>query len=335
MLNCYFRRVKTEHHQLEVPKPFAQVHTFLSGRVRGITAQRLESLFFQERVFINGLVAQKHQPIAKGDWVELLHSPVAIVATDMPLAILYEDADIIVIDKASGMPVHPGLGHYSSTLLNALVYHFEQTDQPLDFIKKGLVHRLDRATSGLMVFAKNESSRVALDLQFQAKSVGRMYLAAVWGRLAAPAGTIAQPLGRVPGDPMKIAVCTDGSFGKPATTQFEVLATQATISLVALYPTTGRTHQLRIHMHYLGHGIVGDERYQQPMPPAAPQPDRLALHASCLGFAHPQSGIPMYFQSAWPKNLHPIYTPTAEQEVVMAARCPRHWEERAALLQFT
>lgn len=333
-LKCYFRRVKIERHEIEAYQGFTQVHDFLLGRVRGISAQRLESLFFQKRVFINGAVAQPQQPLCKGDRVELLNRPVEILPAPIPLVIRYEDADIIVIDKASGIPVHPGLGHYSGTLLNALAHHFLQTSQPLDFIKKSLVHRLDRATSGLLLFAKNERSRVVLDQQFQAKKVGRVYLAAVWGSLTAPTGTIDLPMGRVPGDPMKIAVCTDGSFGKSACTQYEVLANQDPVSLVALYPATGRTHQLRIHMHHLGHGIVGDERYPTSQPATTLQPERLALHASQLGFVHPRSGAPLHFQSNWPQDLHHIYAPSATQDIVIASLRPRNWEAAHKTLQF-
>lgn len=314
-----------EHHQLEVDRSFADVERFLRGRVRGISAQRLESLFFQKCVFVNGTVAQWDQPLRKGDLVELINRPVQLVPSPIPLTILHEDADMLVIEKASGLPVHPGLGHYDGTLLNALAYHFEQSGQPLDFIKKSLVHRLDRATSGLMVFAKNESSRTGLDRQFQAKQVGRVYLAAVWGQLTAPSGTINIPIGRVPGDSMKIAACTDGRFGKTALTRYAVLGTQAAVSWVALYPATGRTHQLRIHMHHIGHGIVGDERY--PSQSLAPhlQPQRLALHACRLAFAHPRTGEALYFKSAWPQNLHHIYEPSAKEGIVMDSLHPNDW----------
>ena len=323
--NSYFRWVNMEHHQLEAHRPYGHVQDFLRGRIRGISAQRLESLFFQARVFVNGTVAQYDQPLHKGDRVELINRPAQLVPTPIPLTILYEDGDIMVIEKASGIAVHPGLGHYDGTLLNAMAHHYEQSGQSLDFIKKGLVHRLDRATSGLMVFAKNEASRAGLDKQFQAKHIGRVYLAAVWGQLPAPSGTINTPIGRVPGDPMKIAASIDGSFGKMALTRYAVLGAQAAVSWVALFPATGRTHQLRIHMHHIGHGIVGDERY--PSQALSPHllPQRLALHACRLAFAHPSTGEALYFKSAWPQNLHHIYAPSAKEEVVMDSLHPNDW----------
>lgn len=217
-----------------------------------------------------------------------------VVPTQGELDIVYEDEDIVVVNKAAGVSVHPGPGHYDDTLGNFLVYHFVQTGQQADFHP---VHRLDRGTSGLLVCAKHAHGQERLKLQLHTPDFVRTYLAVCEGTPQPGAGTIDAPMGPVPGSLMAQQVRPDG---KPARTHYEVLRTAGERSLVRLVLDTGRTHQIRVHMAHMGHPLTGDFLYGRECPELI---GRTALHACALKFRHPITGQNMEFQIPMPEDM--------------------------------
>lgn len=217
-----------------------------------------------------------------------------VVPTQGELDIVYEDEDIVVVNKAAGVSVHPGPGHYDDTLGNFLVYHFVQTGQQADFHP---VHRLDRGTSGLLVCAKHAHGQERLKLQLHTPDFVRTYLAVCEGTPQPGAGTIDAPMGPVPGSLMAQQVRPDG---KPARTHYEVLCTAGERSLVRLVLDTGRTHQIRVHMAHMGHPLTGDFLYGRECPELI---GRTALHACALKFRHPITGQNMEFQIPMPEDM--------------------------------
>jgi 23S rRNA pseudouridine1911/1915/1917 synthase len=239
----------------------------------------------------------------------------------IPLAIRYEDADLIVIDKPADLVVHPSAGHASGTLVNALLAHCGESLSGIGGVKRpGIVHRLDKGTSGLLVVAKNDAAHRGLSEQFAAHGhdgrLQRTYLALVWGTLRRPRGTIDAPLSRSPVNRKKIAVVPSG---RAAVTHYEVLKTFAAgspraVSLLKLRLETGRTHQIRVHLAHIGHPVLGDAVYGSGMKGKAKllperaqgalaKLDRQALHAAELGFEHPITGRPLHFTSALPADM--------------------------------
>lgn len=241
---------------------------------------------------------------------------------DFPLEIAYEDSDLIVVDKPAGLVVHPAYGHAQDTLVNALLHHTKDLSQGFDELRPGLVHRLDKDTSGLIVIAKNEKSQRALALQFQRKITHRIYRAIVFGRLKPEAGTITSFLKRHPEDRKKSAsvegVSAASSLGaKLAITHYRTLAAHASnLNLVELKLETGRTHQIRVHMKESGHPIVGDSIYgadgrvnglkSVALRKTIEAMPRFALHAFELGFYHPSEGDFLRLKSRWPNDLRPL-----------------------------
>jgi 23S rRNA pseudouridine1911/1915/1917 synthase len=224
-------------------------------------------------------------------------APSTLIPEPLHLSILFEDADLVVIDKPAGMAVHPGAGRRAGTLVHALLYHCRDLSGVGGVERPGIVHRLDRDTTGVMVVAKNDAAHRALAAQFKARHVTKVYEALVWGRPAATGGLIDQPIGRHPTARVRMAV---RSGGRPARTRWRLASTLGPISLLELHPETGRTHQLRVHLSALGHPIVGDRTYGGGGR-AGSLPDTrtrealqafrgLALHARSLEFAHPRSG---------------------------------------------
>lgn len=241
-----------------------------------------------------------------------------LVPYDFPLEIAYEDSDLIVVDKPAGLVVHPAYGHAQDTLVNALLHHTKDLSQGFDELRPGLVHRLDKDTSGLIVIAKNEPSQRALALQFQRKITHRIYRAVIFGALKPADGTITSYLKRHPEDRRRSA-SVDASMAnaKFAITHYRTLAAHASgLNLVELKLETGRTHQIRVHMKEAGHPIVGDSTYGadgrvsglksvqlRKLIEAMP---RFALHAFELGFYHPTAGDFLRLQSKWPADLRPL-----------------------------
>jgi len=240
--------------------------------------------------------------------------PSDVTPEAIPLSILHEDSDLIVIDKAPGMVVHPAHGHTGGTLVNALLHHCQDLSGIGGVTRPGIVHRLDKGTSGVMVAAKNNAAHHSLSSQFKDHTIGRVYLAAVRGELKADRGLIEKPLARHSRDRKKIAV---SESGRRAVTDYEVLGRRGGISLVRLLPGTGRTHQLRVHLASSGHPILGDPTYgggvrslhlrSREATTLLRALVRPALHAMKLEFDHPSTNRRMSFESPPPEDLSGIF----------------------------
>lgn len=277
----------------------------MAGRLKGVGQQQLDTLFFQGRVLLNGQAVPAETAVQLGDLVRILQRDRRILPEKLPVEVVYEDAVCLVVNKAAGMAVHPGLGTYGGTLLNWLAWYASQAAviEATALLQQAVVHRLDKATSGLLVLAKTKAANQQLQRQFAAGSTERKYVARVWGCPQPENGSIDLPIGRDPVEPQLIRVDDTGHFGKPALTHYQLLEKLGETSLLALFPQTGRTHQLRIHLHHIGHGIVGDPRYVQMGRPSDFVSPRLCLHAASLGFEHPIEGHWCRFESGLPADF--------------------------------
>lgn len=241
-----------------------------------------------------------------------------IIPEDIPLDIVYEDDDLMVINKPAGLVVHPGCGNYHGTLVNAIAWHLRNvpTYDPND-PQVGLVHRIDKDTSGLLVVAKTPDAKTSLGLQFYNKTTKREYNALVWGIVEQDEGTVTGNIGRNPKDRMQMAVMSDPTQGKHAVTHYQVLERLGYVTLVKCVLETGRTHQIRVHMKHIGHVLFNDERYggheilkgthfskyKQFVNNCFDICPRQALHAKTLGFVHPRTGKEMFFTSELPEDM--------------------------------
>ncbi|MCS6819400.1 MAG: RluA family pseudouridine synthase, partial [Chitinophagales bacterium] len=235
----------------------------------------------------------------------------------IPLDIIYEDEDLLVINKPANMVVHPGLGNARGTLINALLYHFQQLPQGPEPFRPGLVHRLDKDTTGLMVVAKNEYALAHLARQFFDRTIQRKYIALAWGNFENDEGTVNAHIGRHSRQRMQMEVYPDGSYGKPAVTHYKVLERLNYVTLIECKLETGRTHQIRVHMKHIGHTLFGDVRYEgnrilkgtvhskykQFIENCFEILPRQALHASVLGFIHPRTNQQLYFEQPLPDDF--------------------------------
>ena len=273
-------------------------------------------------VIVNGHPVKQNYRVKPGDRISvLLTSPPReniIIPQDIPINIVYEDDDVVVVDKAAGMVVHPGHGNYDRTLINALAFHFEKNGEKSDLDRVGLVHRIDKDTSGLLVIAKNEFALSFLAKQFFDRTTKRLYWAFVWGNIAENKGTITGNIGRHLKNRMQMAVFPDGDLGKHAVTHYEVIERFRYITWVECKLETGRTHQIRAHFKHIGHTLFNDERYEgnqilkgvnlpkykQFIKNVFEVLPRHALHAHTLGFIHPVTKKEMYFESPMPEDMN-------------------------------
>ena len=278
---------------------------FLSERLEELTRTAAEKLAISGEVCKSGVALSKSYKVRAGDCIAVtIPDPVEaeVLPEAIPLDIVYEDADLLVVNKPKGMIVHPGAGNPSGTLVNALLAHCGDSLSGIGgVIRPGIVHRIDKDTSGLLIVAKNDFAHVRLAEQIKAHSFTREYEAVVYGNVKQDEGVIDAPIGRHPTDRKKMAVTEKNS--RSALTRFEVIARYQGFTHVRLILETGRTHQIRVHMAYLGHPVAGDERY-------GPKKGIRELHGQCLpakkiGFRHPRTGewldfdseLPPYFQS--------------------------------------
>jgi len=227
-------------------------------------------------------------------------------AEDLPLDVVYEDADLLVVNKAAGMVVHLGAGMKSGTLVNALLNHIPALSGGADKLRPGIVHRLDKMTSGLVVVAKNDAAHRRLSEQFKSREVHKTYLALVHGRLASDHGQIAKPVGRDPR--RRTRMKAGGVAPREALTEYRALRRSGPFTLLEAKPRTGRTHQIRVHLASLGHPVVGDTTYGAPARlqwggSEGPTLARTFLHAAKLAFAHPRTGAPLSFDAPLPAEL--------------------------------
>lgn len=249
------------------------------------------------RILINGQAKKAKYAVKEGDVISYeLPEPevVEYVPEDIPLEIVYQDEDVAVVNKPQGMVVHPSAGHTSGTLVNALMYHIQDLSGINGVLRPGIVHRIDKDTSGLLMIAKNDQAHVALADELKDKKSLRKYWAIVHGNLPNDRGVIEAPIGRSEKDRKKQAVTAKG---KPALTRFQVLERFGDYSLVELQLETGRTHQIRVHMAYIGHPVAGDEVYG---PRKTLKGHGQFLHARTLGFTHPRTGEVLEFTAEAP-----------------------------------
>lgn len=230
--------------------------------------------------------------------------PIEAVPENIPLDIIYEDDDVVVLNKARGMVVHPAPGNYTGTLVNALLYHCSNLSGINSAIRPGIVHRLDKDTSGIMIVAKNDAAHISLSQQIQSKTAVRTYLAVVRGNIKTDSGTIETQIARDKTDRKKMAVVKEG--GRDAITDYEVLERFGKYTLVRCKLCTGRTHQIRVHMEYLGYPLVGDPKYSPMKTPFGIKGQ--ALHSHTLEFTHPRTGERMKFEAPLPEDMHKIIT---------------------------
>ena len=263
-------------------------------------------------ITVSGAPVSKKYAVKLGDIVEIsLPEPEVCeaVAENIPLNIVFEDDDIVVINKPSGMVVHPAPGNYSGTLVNALLFHCKDTLSGIGGVMRpGIVHRIDKDTSGLLVVAKNDAAHKALSLQLEHHGIVREYHALVRGGFKNDKDTVSLPIGRHPVDRKKMAVLlSDDAHAKEAITHYEVLERYGEVSYLKLYLETGRTHQIRVHMAYLGHALLGDEVYATTKTRFeklhAPLFSGQMLHAKRLSFIHPTTGERVEFECEMPDNF--------------------------------
>jgi 23S rRNA pseudouridine1911/1915/1917 synthase len=266
----------------------------------GLSRSLIQQLIREGKVRLSGrVIAITHHKVKSGDEVSFSvedQAPSGLLAENIPLDIVYEDEHLAVINKQPGLVVHPAPGNFSHTLVNALLYHFKKLSG-INPERPGIVHRLDKETSGLLVIAKDNQAHLNLARQFARHTISRKYVALVKGRVEFDEGIIEIPIGRHPLKRKNMAAGF-GAKTKYAKTRYRTLRRSATFSLLELEPYTGRTHQLRVHLAFLGHPILGDEKYGKEA-----SFSRLALHAEYLGFAHPVTGKFMEFSSEIPKEF--------------------------------
>lgn len=313
-----------EHYHFKAAKgqePL-RVDKFLMNFIENATRNKIQQAATDGHIYVNGEVVKKNHKVKANDEVKVLfeHPPYEflLVPENIPIDVTYEDEDLLIVNKPPGMVVHPGHGNYTGTLMNALIYHFDNLPKNSSH-RPGLVHRIDKDTSGLLVVAKNEEAMSKLAAQFFHKTSKRKYIALVWGNIEEDSGTIEGNIGRHPKNRLQQTVFEGDNEdkGKPAITHYRVIERLGYVTVVACQLETGRTHQIRVHMKYLGHPIFNDERYggdrilkgtsftkyKQFIHNCFKVLPRQALHAQTLGFEHPATGKWMDFEAPLPDDM--------------------------------
>lgn len=297
-----------------------RVDKFLMNFVMNVTRSKVQQAIKSGNVLVNNEVVKANYKVRPTDVVKVVFEfaprETEILAEDIPLDIVYEDDQVIVVNKPAGLVVHPGHGNYDGTMVNALMHHFENLPENADG-RPGLVHRIDKDTTGLLVVAKTEHALTHLSKQFHDKTSERLYHALVWGNVKEDEGTIEGHIGRNLKNRLRQDVYPEGNEGKPAITHFKVLERFMYVTLVECRLETGRTHQIRAHFKHIGHTLFNDERYggdkvlkgttytkyKQFVENCFRLIPRQALHAKTLGFEHPTTGEMMRFNSEIPEDL--------------------------------
>ena len=313
-----------EHHHWVVDRGQTplRIDKFLTHRIEGVSRSKVQAAAEAGCILVNRLAVKSNYKVKPLDEISVVLSypkyELTIIPQDIPIHIVYEDDDLMVIDKEAGMVVHPGHGNYTGTLVNALTHHL--LDLPLfqsGEMRPGLVHRIDKDTSGILVVAKTEHALNHLARQFFEHSIERKYLALVWGNLTDDAGAITGNIGRNPKDRQQMWVFEDGSDGKHAVTHYRVVERLGYVTLVECQLETGRTHQIRVHFRHKGHPLFNDSRYggdqilrgttftkyKQFVNNCFEILPRQALHARSLAFDHPVAGKRMFFESELPQDM--------------------------------
>ncbi|MCR5560080.1 RluA family pseudouridine synthase [Schwartzia sp. (in: firmicutes)] len=294
-----------EKFEYTADKTGTRLDVFLSEMQPELSRSHIQKVIEDGGALVNGKQEKSRTKLKEGDTVTFtLPDPVSvdILPEDIPLDILYEDHDVIVVNKARGMVVHPAAGVSSGTLVNALMHHCEDLSGINGAVRPGIVHRLDKDTSGVMIAAKNDAAHIELAEQIRIKSAHRVYWAIVCGNIVEETGTIHGAIGRSPKDRQKMAVVLHN--GKDATTKFRVLERYGDYTLVECRLLTGRTHQIRVHMAYIGHPVLGDPKYGPKKCPFAINGQ--ALHSAELTFEHPVLKKEMTFKAPVPEDMQHI-----------------------------
>ena len=277
-----------------------RIDSFLSGKT-DFTRTRIQQLIKDRNITVNGKPTKSSYKIEENDGIAIEVPEVEtteIKPENIKIDIVYEDSDIAVINKQAGLVVHPAHGHYSGTLVNAILYHIKDLSGINGEIRPGIVHRLDKDTSGLIVIAKNDKVHTALTEMFQEKKIRKTYLAILKGKLNKSEGKIVTQIGRDKNDRKKMTVIDDAAKGKNAITNYRVISQNNLFTLVKVNIETGRTHQIRVHMRYLGYPILGDSVYGRK-----DNEKRQMLHAYKLEFLHPVTGRQMEFTGEIPEDF--------------------------------
>jgi len=313
-----------EHYRFTVDQGQTpiRIDKFLSNRIVNASRSKLQAAADAGNIIVNGKAVKSNYKVKPNEEIQIVmdfpRRELKIIPEDIPLNIVYEDDHLVVINKPPGLVVHPGHGNYSGTLVNALAYYFK--DLPLfnsEDPRPGLVHRIDKDTSGLLVVAKTEMAKNKLALQFFEKTTERRYQALVWGSLKEDEGTVTGNIGRSINNRQVFTVYPEGDYGKHAVTHYKVLRRIGYVTLVECRLETGRTHQIRVHMKYINHPLFNDSnyggdqilrgttfsKYKQFVQNCFTILPRQALHAKTLGFIHPETGEKMTFNSELPEDM--------------------------------
>lgn len=272
-----------------------------------LTRSNMQKLLEEGRAVRGSKILKANYKLKAGDEIVVTlpePQPLDVQPENIPLDIIYEDEDVVVVNKARGMVVHPAAGNYSGTLVNALLYHCKNLSGINGVIRPGIVHRLDKDTSGIMICAKNDAAHLSLSKQIQEKTAQRTYLAIVRGNIKTDSGVIETLIARDKNDRKKMAVVKED--GRNAVTEYEVLERFGKYTIVRCKLRTGRTHQIRVHMEYLGYPLVGDPKYSPMKTPFAIKGQ--ALHSQTLEFTHPRTGQRLRFEAPLPEDMHKIVT---------------------------
>ena len=311
-----------EHYRFDVPKGqlLLRIDKYLMNMIPNATRNKIQNAATGGDIYVNDIPVKSNYKVKPLDVIRIMlsHPPFEnrVDPENIPLDIVYEDDALLLVNKPPDFVVHPGHGNYTGTLVNALAFHFENL--PMNSSERpGLVHRIDKDTSGLLVIAKTEAAMTHLAKQFEAKTTEREYIALVWGNVIADEGTIEGNIARHVKDRMQMAVFADPEIGKPAVTHYKVLERFGYVTLVSCILETGRTHQIRVHMKHIGHPLFNDARYggdlilkgttftkyKQFIENCFKALPRQALHAKTLGFMHPTTGEYMRFDTELPQDF--------------------------------
>lgn len=289
---------KMEQINVKIKQEKGRIDKVLSDLLKNHSRSQIQQWLKDQNITVNGDITRSNYKVKENDEISInVPEPeeLDVVAENIPIEIVYEDDDVLVVNKPQGMVVHPSAGHQNGTLVNALLYHIKDLSSINGIIRPGIVHRIDKDTSGLLMVAKNDKAHIALAEQLKDKTSLRKYIALVHGEISHDKGEINAPIGRSKND-RKMQAVIEG--GKPAVTHFEVLERFEGFTLLQLQLETGRTHQIRVHMKYIGYPVAGDPLYG---PRKTLKGNGQFLHAEVLGFKHPTTGQMMVFEAPLPE----------------------------------
>jgi 23S rRNA pseudouridine1911/1915/1917 synthase len=315
-----------EHYHIVADKgqSLLRIDKFLLNRIVGISRSKIQNAAHAGNILVNDVPVKPNYKVKPNDVISIvLANPpreVELIPENIPIDIVHEDNDIIVLNKNAGLVVHPGYGNFTGTMVNALIYHFQQEGKNEEEARPMLVHRIDKNTSGIILIAKNEMAQAKLAKEFFDHTIKRKYVALVWGDFTEDEGTITGNIGRNPKDRKVMTVFPDGETGRTAITHYKVLERFGYITLIECQLETGRTHQIRVHLKYAGHPLFNDEsyggnyvlkgttftKYKQFVENCFKILPRQALHAKSLGFKHPATGKDIFFDSEMPADMQTV-----------------------------